>query len=67
MFRTSPIYRGMSKKDAKINVMLTAEELRELEDTMLAVRIRSMSAFSRDLILRGLRDLQRERAQQSAA
>lgn len=67
MFVTAPISRRMTKKNAKINVMLTPEELRELEDTMLAVRIRSMSAFSRDLILRGLRDLQRERAQQPAA
>jgi hypothetical protein len=66
MLRTAPMFLTM-KKDQKINVMLTPEELREIEDAMLAERIRSMSAFGRELILRGLRDLRREQAQQSAA
>jgi hypothetical protein len=65
MFVTAPISVAM-KKDQKINVMLTPDELRELEDAMLADRVRSMSAFGRELILRGLRDLQRERSQQAA-
>lgn len=38
----------------KINIMLTAEDVRILEDAMIAERCRSMSAFARQLILEAM-------------
>lgn len=41
-------------RSVKINIMLTADDVKELEDAMIAERCRSMSAFCRQLILEGL-------------
>lgn len=50
MLGSSLICRGMSKKEIKINVMLTPEEAKALEDMLHAERRRSMSGFARDLL-----------------
>lgn len=50
MFRSSPISQRMSKKEIKINVMLTPEEAKALEDILHAERRRSMSGLARDLL-----------------
>lgn len=54
MFVTAPISPPMSKKDIKINVMLTPEEAKALEDLLHAERRRSMSGFARDLLREAL-------------
>lgn len=54
MFVSRFISAGMSKKDQKINVMLTAEEIRLLEDVLHEERRRSVSSLARDLLLEAL-------------
>lgn len=54
MFVTARISRRMSKKDQKINVMLTAEEIRLLEDVLHEERRRSVSSLARDLLREAL-------------
>lgn len=39
-----------SRRTVKINIMLTAEDVQQMEDAMIAERCRSMSAFARKLI-----------------
>lgn len=41
-------------RSVKINIMLTAEDVKQLEDAMIAERCRSMSAFARQLICESL-------------
>lgn len=41
-------------RSVKINVMLTAEDVKIMEDAMIAQRCRSMSAFARELIREAL-------------
>lgn len=53
MFVTAPISSAM-KKDQKINVMLTADELRLLEDVLHEERRRSVSSLARDLVREAL-------------
>lgn len=50
MFDSSLNSERMSKKEIKINVMLTPEEAKALEDMLHAERRRSMSGLARDLL-----------------
>lgn len=53
-FGTALISPAMSKKAIKINVMLTPEEAKALEDVLHAERRRSMSGLARDLLREAL-------------
>jgi len=52
-----PARAPTSRRTVKINVMLTAEDVKQLEDAMIAERCRSMSAFARKLIVGQMRKI----------